>query len=151
MKWIQHERNNESKMRRCWWLWRQNANSQKQKLQIRNEKKRNMKNDKPAYYYYKHNCSSFLGSSSRKFLTYVTKTRPNLATYSRKLGNYNGTIIFEVDIIPNQFKYLSNLTFTPMFWLFSLFWFTLKLSWECCEFSRKEVTSLFWQWQKCEF
>jgi len=27
-------------------------------------KKRNMKNDKPAYYYYKHNCSSFLGSSS---------------------------------------------------------------------------------------
>lgn len=64
-------------------------------------KKRNMKNDKPAYYYYKHNCSSFLGSSSRKFLTYVTKTRPNLATYSRKLGNYNGTIIFEIDIMKN--------------------------------------------------
>lgn len=28
------------------------------------KKKRNMKNDKPAYYYYKHKCSSFLGSSS---------------------------------------------------------------------------------------
>jgi len=57
-----------------------------------------MKNDKPAYYY-KHNCSSFLGSSSSKFFTYVTKTYPNLPTYSRKLGNYNGTIIFDIDIM----------------------------------------------------
>jgi len=63
------------------------------------KKKRNMKNDKPAYYYYKHKCSSFLGSSSRKFFTYVTKTRLNLPTYSRKLGNYNGTIVFEIDIM----------------------------------------------------
>ena len=71
-----------------------------------------MKNDKPAYYYYKHNCSSFLGSSSRKFLTYVTKTRPNLPANSRKLGNYNSTIIFEIDmmkILPNL-----KLTFLPL-------------------------------------
>ena len=45
-------------------------------------------------------------------------------------------------IVPNQFKSLSNLTFWQIFWLFLLFWFTLKLSWECCESSRKEV--LFW-------
>ena len=37
-----------------------------------------------------------------KFFTYVTKTRANLSTYSRKLGNYNGTIIFEIDIIRNS-------------------------------------------------
>ena len=28
----------------------------------------------------------------------------NIITYSRKLEHYNGTIIFEIDIIPNQFK-----------------------------------------------
>ena len=33
------------------------------------------------------------------FFTQVTKTRPNLSTYSRKPGNYNGTIIFEIDIM----------------------------------------------------
>ena len=31
-----------------------------------------------------------------KSFTYVTKTRPNLPTYSRKPGNYNGNIIFEI-------------------------------------------------------
>ena len=34
-----------------------------------------------------------------KFFTYVTKTRANLSTYSRKPGNYNGTINFEIDIM----------------------------------------------------
>ena len=34
-----------------------------------------------------------------KFFTYVTKTRPNLRTYSRKPGNYNDTIIFEIGIM----------------------------------------------------
>ena len=114
-------------------------------------KKRNMKNDKPAYYYYKHNCSSFLGSSSRKFLTYVTKTRPNLPANSRKLGNYNSTIIFEIDIM----KKLSPINLNPcQTWLFHKFFdcffcfdlqlFTLKLSWECCQSSRKEVLFGFW-------
>ena len=34
-----------------------------------------------------------------KFFTYVTKTRPHLSTCSRKQGNYNGTFIFEIDIV----------------------------------------------------
>ena len=34
-----------------------------------------------------------------KFVTYVTKTLVNLNTYSRKPGNYNGTITFEIDIM----------------------------------------------------
>ena len=37
-----------------------------------------------------------------KFLMYVTKTCVNLTTYSRKLGNYVGTIIFEIDIMKNS-------------------------------------------------
>ena len=37
-----------------------------------------------------------------KFFTYVTKTRPNLPIYSRKPENYNGTIIFKIDIIKNS-------------------------------------------------
>ena len=38
-----------------------------------------------------------------KCFTYVTKTMANLTTFSRKPGNYNGTIIFEIDIIKNSF------------------------------------------------
>ena len=34
-----------------------------------------------------------------KFFTYVTKTHPNLTTYTRKPENNNGTNIFEIDII----------------------------------------------------
>ena len=37
-----------------------------------------------------------------KCFTYVTKTIANLTTYSRKLGDYNGTIIFEIDIMKNS-------------------------------------------------
>ena len=44
------------------------------------------------------------------FLTYVTKTRANLYTYSRKPGNYNGIIIFEIDIM-KKFSQI-NLKFT---------------------------------------
>ena len=65
-----------------------------------------------------------------KCSTCVTKTIANLATYSRKPENYNDTIIFEFDImkklIPNQFKSLSNLTFSLVVWLFILFWFTVN-------------------------
>ena len=53
--------------------------------------------------------------TSYKCFTYDTKTIANLITYSRKPGDYNGTIIFETDIVkkvlPNQFQSLSNLTF----------------------------------------
>ena len=41
-------------------------------------------------------------STKGKFFTYVTKPRAHLSTYSRKLGNYNDTIIFEIDIIKKQ-------------------------------------------------
>ena len=37
-----------------------------------------------------------------KFFTYVTKIIANLATYSSKLKNYNGIIIFEIDIMKNS-------------------------------------------------
>ena len=37
-----------------------------------------------------------------KCFTYATKTIANLTTYSRKPGDYNGTIIFEIDIMKNS-------------------------------------------------
>ena len=37
-----------------------------------------------------------------KCFTCVTKTIANLTTYSRKPGDYNGTIIFEIDIMKNS-------------------------------------------------
>ena len=39
------------------------------------------------------------GVCAGKFFTYVIKTCANLTTYSRRLENYNGTIIFEIDIM----------------------------------------------------
>ena len=57
-----------------------------------------------------------------KFFTYVTKTRANLTTYSRRLENYNGTNIFEIDnhekVLPNQLKSLSNLNINVLITLF---------------------------------
>ena len=37
--------------------------------------------------------------TTSKFFTFVTKTGPNLPTYRRKSEIYNGTIIFEIDIM----------------------------------------------------
>ena len=86
-----------------------------------------------------------------KCFTYVAKTRANLTTYSRKPKNYNGTIIFEINIMkkssPINLNLCQTLLFHKIFVCF--FWFDLpKLSWECCESSRKEVVFWFWQWQK---
>ena len=39
---------------------------------------------------------------NRKYFTYVAKTIAKSTTYSRKPGNYNGTIIFEFDIMKNS-------------------------------------------------
>ena len=39
---------------------------------------------------------------------YVTKTIANLTTYSRKPGNYNGTIIFEIDIMKKSSPSIQN-------------------------------------------
>ena len=45
-----------------------------------------------------------------KCFTCVTKTCANLTTYSRKPGDYNGTIILEIDIMKNSSSL--NLKFT---------------------------------------
>ena len=45
-----------------------------------------------------------------KCFTYVTKSIANLTTYSRKLEDYNGTIIFEIDIMKKSSSL--NLKFT---------------------------------------
>ena len=45
---------------------------------------------------------NFVGTLKGKCFTCVTKTIANLATYSRKPENYNGTIIFEFDIMKNS-------------------------------------------------
>ena len=54
----------------------------------------------------------FHGGSN--FFTYVTRTCPHLSTYSRKLGNYNGTIIFVIDIMKKSFPPNLKFTFLPL-------------------------------------
>ena len=46
-----------------------------------------------------------------KCFMYATITIANLTTYSRKPGNYNGTIIFEIDTMKNSFPLNSKFTF----------------------------------------
>ena len=46
--------------------------------------------------------SQNLGDTIGKCFTCVTETIANLATYSRKPENYNGTIIFEFDSMKNS-------------------------------------------------
>ena len=48
---------------------------------------------------------------SSKCFTYVAKTIANSTTYSRKPGDYNGTIIFEFDIMKNLSPLNLKLTF----------------------------------------
>ena len=51
----------------------------------------------------KSNQQSHINSAPEaKCFTYVTKTIVNSTTYSRKPGDYNGTIIFEFDIMKNS-------------------------------------------------
>ena len=58
--------------------------------------------------------------SSSKFFTYVTKTRLNLSTHSRKPGNHNCIIIFEIDIMkkssPNHLKFTCQSKCHFFFW-----------------------------------
>jgi hypothetical protein len=87
-----------------------------------------------------------------KFFTYGTKTRPNLSTYSRNSGNYNGTIIFEIDIMKTYYPINWNLCQTWLFHkCFGCFGFLWKLLRATADCTRKKVTFWFWQWQKCEF
>ena len=79
------------------------------------------------------------------------QTRANLITDSRKPKNYNGTIILEIDIMKKSFLINLNICQT---WPFHNFYgcflclLILKLSWQGCASSRKEVLFWFWQWQK---
>ena len=50
-----------------------------------------------------------------KSFTYLTKTHANLTTYSRKQGNFNGTISFEIDIMKNSSPINLNLGQTLLF------------------------------------
>jgi hypothetical protein len=49
-----------------------------------------------------------------KFFTYVTKTLAELSTHIRKLGNYNGTIIFEIDTMKKSSPINLKVTFLPL-------------------------------------
>ena len=77
-----------------------------------------------------------------KYFMYVAKTCANLTKYSRKPENYNGTIIFEIDIMKNSSPTNLNLYQTWLFhkcfgcyvfycfsfFLLSIKWVTLKKS-----------------------
>ena len=60
---------------------------------------------------------------------YVTKTCANLTTYSRKPENYNGTIIFEIDIMKNLSPINLNLCQTWLFHKSFCYFFCFDLLW----------------------
>ena len=93
--------------------------------------------------------------SKSKFFTHVTKTCVNLNKYSRKPENYNGTIIFEIDIIKNSSPINLNLCQT---WLFQkkigcFFCFNLLWSWAGSAASPAEKKHYFGfdSDKRCEF
>ena len=71
-------------------------------------------------------------SSLVDYLAKVTKTCPNLSTYSKKNGELQWQHYFwdwyHEKFFPNQLKSLSNLTFSQIPWLFGLFLFTPKVT-----------------------
>ena len=90
-------------------------------------------------------------SHPSKFFKYVTKTRANLTTYSRKPENYNGTIIFEIDIMKNSSPINLNLCQTWLFhncfgcfFCFDLLWAELRVQWV----QQKRIAVLVLTWQK---
>ena len=93
-------------------------------------------------------------STFHNFFTFVTKTFANLATYSRKQESYNGTIIFEFDIMKNSSPINLNLCQTWLFHLlfgclfcFDLLWTELRVLWV----QQKRSAILVLTWQKCEY
>ena len=74
--------------------------------------------------------SAWLKRSTKcKCFTCVTKTIANLTTYSRKPGDYNGTIIFEIDIMKNSSPLNLNLFQTWLVVSFVLIYCWLLWSW----------------------
>ena len=77
-----------------------------------------------------------LGRMAFNCFMYVTKTIANLTTYSRKLGDYNGTIFFEIAIMKNSSPFNSKFTFfatvkTKITLLFCWTHSTLSLASKC--------------------
>ena len=68
-----------------------------------------------------------------KCFTYLTKTRANSTTYSRKLGNFNGTISFEIDIMKNSSPINLNLGQTWLFHICFGCFFCFDLLWRWAE------------------
>ena len=83
------------------------------------------------------------------------ETRAILTTYSRKPENYNGTIIFEIDIMKNSSQINLNLCQTWLFHkLFGCFFcFDLLWSWAESAVSLAEKKRYFGfdSGKKCEF
>ena len=65
--------------------------------------------------------------------TYLTKTRANSTTYSRKPGNFNGTISFEIDIMKNSSPINLNLGQTWLFHICFGCFFCFDLLWRWAE------------------
>ena len=91
-----------------------------------------------------------LDTNCKRF-TYVAKTCANLTTYSRKPENYNGTIIFEIDIMKNSSPINLNLCQTWLFhncfgcfFCFDLLWAELRVQWV----QQKRIAVLVLTWQK---
>jgi hypothetical protein len=86
---------------------------------------------------------------------YVTKTRANLTTYSRKLENYNGTIIFEIDIMKKSTPINLNLCQTWLFHKVFGCFFCFDLLWSWAESAvnpgEKKCYFSFDSGKKCEF
>jgi len=90
-----------------------------------------------------------------KFFTYVTKSRANLTTYSRKPENDNGTIIFEIDIMKKSSPINLNLCQTWLFHKFFDYFFCFDLLWSWAESAvspaEKKCYFGFDSGKKCEF
>ena len=71
--------------------------------------------------------------SVSKCFTYLTKTRANSTTYSRKPGNFNGTISFEIDIMKNSSPINLNLGQTWLFHICFGCFFCFDLLWRWAE------------------
>ena len=68
-----------------------------------------------------------------KCFTYLTKTRANSTTYSRKPGNFNGTISFEIDIMKNSSPINLNLGQSWLFHICFGCFFCFDLLWRWAE------------------
>ena len=98
----------------------------------------------------KMQCGFRYGLPKSKYFTCVTKAIANWASYRRKAENFNGTIIFEFDIMKNSSPINLNLCQTWLFHLlfgclfcFDLLWTELRVLW--VQQKRSAILVLTWQ------